>query len=62
MGWVDRKFARLVGWGICWMGKRALDRGDVHEYRHAVAALNAGNSDSCLNGQRCHLDAGVKCR
>jgi hypothetical protein len=30
--------------------------GDAHELRHLWAAINAGNSDGCEDGAKCHLD------
>lgn len=36
---------RLMGAGLVWLGKRALRRGDVHEFNHCSAVLAVGNTD-----------------
>lgn len=44
----DRIVALLVGKALAWLGKRAVDRGDMHDYDHALAALQAGDrSNRC---------------
>jgi hypothetical protein len=42
---LDRAVGWMTGKMIFWYGKRAYDRGDMPEYRHAVATLRAGNSE-----------------
>lgn len=39
----DRIVARWVGKALAWLGKRAIDRGDMHDFDHALAALKAGD-------------------
>lgn len=40
---------QVVGWAtgkaLVWLGKRAADRKDWHEYNHCLAALTVGDSD-----------------
>lgn len=52
----DRALAWLVGKGLVRLGKRAWDRKDVHEYRHMLAAVVAGNSEGCGKDVLCTLD------
>jgi hypothetical protein len=52
--WLDWYLARLVGAALAWLGMRALDRGDVHEFNHALAAIKAGNTDG--DHDDCPLD------
>lgn len=55
----DALDAAEVGAALVALGKRSYDEGDLHEYRHAVAALNAGNSEPCVDGT-CHLEAAAE--
>ena len=48
--WVGQFAGRL----LVWLGKRAFDRGDFHEYDHVRAALVAGNSEH-REGESCRL-------
>lgn len=43
--WVEWYLGGLSGTVLIWLGKKALDRGDVHEYNHCVAVLAIGNTD-----------------
>lgn len=48
---IDRAVAYVTGKALVWLGKRAHRRGDMHEYHHALAALQAGNSSNCEHGE-----------
>jgi hypothetical protein len=43
--WLERKIGGWTGDLIAWLGERAFDRGDMHEYEHCLRALVAGNSE-----------------
>lgn len=48
----ERATARVVARALVWLGKRAWDRGDIHEYQHARAALMAGACDEECNPRK----------
>lgn len=39
--------AKRIGEELVELGKEAFDRGDVHEGRHILAALQVGNTANC---------------
>jgi hypothetical protein len=43
---VDRAGAKAVGKTLVWLGKRALRRGDFHQFNHIYVAVMAGNTAS----------------
>lgn len=52
--WLDRTLGNQLGRLLAWLGKRALRRGDRHEFNHILAAVLAGNSQHCTP-QECTL-------
>ena len=54
--WLDRWVARRTGFVLVWLGRRALERGDRHEFEHMRAAVNAGNSAPCERAGCCRLN------
>lgn len=42
---IDRVIGAVNGRVLVWLGKRAYDRGDNHEFLHCLAALRFGNSN-----------------
>lgn len=44
-GWLERWVGNMTGEILVWLGKRAWDRGDVHEFEHLRRALIWGNSN-----------------
>jgi hypothetical protein len=52
--------AKLTGKALVWLGRRAHRRDDVHELRHMLAAVRAGNSAPCTRDGYCHLDAAAR--
>jgi hypothetical protein len=42
---IDRVIGKVNGRVLGWLGKRAYDRGDKHEYLHCLAAVRFGNSN-----------------
>ena len=53
---LDLVLAHITGKALVLLGKRAYNRGDIHEYRHMVAALTNGNSSHCGDLVLCTLD------
>ena len=45
--WLDRTLGDRIGALLVWLGKRAIRRGDRHEFNHLLAAVLVGNSDHC---------------
>lgn len=43
--WWERKIGDWSGNLLAWLGRRAWDRGDVHEFEHLRQALIHGNSN-----------------
>ena len=57
MSSAERAVAWAVAKALVWLGKRAHDRGDMHDYHHALAALNAGNCTCPLSPEVGNADA-----
>lgn len=45
--WLDRILGDSLGPVLAWLGKRALRRGDRHEFNHILSAVLHGNSTDC---------------
>lgn len=43
--YADFYLGRLSGAVLVWLAKRALKRGDVHEFNHCSAVIAVGNTD-----------------
>lgn len=54
--WLEWYLGRLAGAALVWTAKKALRRGDVHEFNHCCAVIEVGNTDGDHHG--CPLDTG----
>jgi len=58
--WIDYALGYVTGKLLVWAGKRAVDRGDMHEASHILGALNMGITTECgENLEDCPIDYGA---
>jgi hypothetical protein len=55
--WVEVYLGRLSGATLVFLGRRALKRGDLHEFNHCSAVIAVGNTDG--DHSRCPLDVDI---
>ena len=55
--YVEFYLGRLSGVALVWLVRKALQRGDVHEFNHCSAVLAIGNTDG--DHTNCPLDVTI---